>query len=404
MGKHLDILLMILFVTVINFLDISALSYTIVPIEEAFHLTDAHIGYISAGFGVGYLLTITFSGFLVDRFGSIKVWAISALLWSLITMATSLARDFSSFLILRILLGAVESAHFPSLVRTIADWLEPASRGRSFAIALLGIPISFIIGGPFLTSLIRIYTWKGMYVILGIFGLIWSVSWIFIFWDKKNPHLSASPFPPTMNRPTLLRIFSQSPTFLSLCALNFTFAYLLFFAINWFPYYLQKIYSVEPGDAGFLGIIPWLSAALFLIAGGIASDFLLKKTRSLRIARSYQSILGFFLAAICFLLLGFSQELGFSIFLFSLALGAIFLFQTPLFVINIDLFPRHCSFAIGVTILFASLALILSPAITGKLVSITGDFQWAIHVSAAVSFAAGCIAYFFLKPEGRLEV
>ena len=58
--------------TIINYLDRTALSYAITPIEQTFHLTNTDFGLIAAAFGVGYLLMTTIGGILVDKFGANK--------------------------------------------------------------------------------------------------------------------------------------------------------------------------------------------------------------------------------------------------------------------------------------------------------------------------------------------
>jgi nitrate/nitrite transporter NarK len=242
-----------------------------------------------------------------------------------------------------------------------------------------------------------------MYLVLGFFSLLWAFFWIFTFFRKRNIHLRTMPPQSTISDASLLRIFLRSPTCLSLCALNLCFAYLLFFSLTWFPYYLEKTYRIFIGDAGFLTAIPWLVATLFLLAGGWMTDAIQKKTESLRAARSYQSILGFFLAAVCFFLMSYSADFVLNLSLFSLALGFIFLFQTPLFIVNVDLFPRHCSFSLGITIIFASVGIVFSPLVTSKALERTGDFHLALLIAAAVSLASALIAYFFLHPKKSLE-
>ena len=68
------IILLIAFITIINYLDRSAISFAIQPIEEQLHLSDAQFGILLGGFAFGYLAMSFVSGLIIDRFGYIWVW------------------------------------------------------------------------------------------------------------------------------------------------------------------------------------------------------------------------------------------------------------------------------------------------------------------------------------------
>ena len=70
--------------------------------------------------------------------------------------------------------------------------------------------------------------------------------------------------------------------------------------------YLQDEYHFQIHSLWYLGMIPWIGACFTAYFGGQMSDWLRKKTGSLRIARSYFSIAGMICAAICFLIIPFT--------------------------------------------------------------------------------------------------
>src|SRR5687768_1805266 len=57
-------------ITIINYLDRSAISYAIGPIKHEFGLNDQDFGFIAAAFGIGYMVMTLGGGILVDRWGA----------------------------------------------------------------------------------------------------------------------------------------------------------------------------------------------------------------------------------------------------------------------------------------------------------------------------------------------
>ena len=74
---------LIFFITLVNFIDRSAISFVIEPLNQEFHFTDTQFGLILSAFGLGYVLLTAFGGWLVDLWGTRVVWPLAAIGWSL---------------------------------------------------------------------------------------------------------------------------------------------------------------------------------------------------------------------------------------------------------------------------------------------------------------------------------
>lgn len=403
MTRSLDLLVSLLFATFICFLDRSAFSYVLLPIQQEFSLSDAQMGFIGSGFGIGYLLLVGFSGFIVDRFGPFKVWAISGVLWFLILVATSQAEGFSSLFILRILLGSAESVHFPCLLKTVFNCFEPSYRTRSIALTIMAIPLSFILGGPFTSSLLIEYSWRGVFIALGLYSLIWAAISFYFLYIKEFSDPLHHPRLNLQEIKTSLKSFFSSKTFVAICAMAFVFDFILYFFLTWFPYYLETVFQLNSNESGFLLTIPWITALILLIFGGWLSDYLFRKTHSLRISRSYLMFGGYFLSAISFFLLLSGPNLPIQVVLFSSALGFVFFSAGPLFLLNVDLFPKHCSAALGVFISFGALAQFLSPALIGIFREVTGNFLSSLFLTGSIAFIGAMISILFVRPVKILD-
>ena len=71
------------------------------------------------------------AGRLIDRIGLRVGYAIATLLWSISSMAHSLAGSAFQFGLARLGLGLGEAANFPACIKAVADWFP--KRERAFA-------------------------------------------------------------------------------------------------------------------------------------------------------------------------------------------------------------------------------------------------------------------------------
>lgn len=369
------ILLLILIITIINYFDRSALSFSITPIQKTFSINNESFGFIASAFAIGYLIMSFFAGFLVDRYGVLKVWSLAAIIWSLATFLVGFSQGFWSLFFLRVLLGLAEAFHFPALLKAITYWLEPYWRSRCVAIGLLGVPLASVIGAPFLAGIIHSLGWRTLFILLGLIGVVWALIWV--VYIKKVQHRYIPFSHPVNSAEQLLKTSVKienvgqlkeklfSPIFLGNCLNYFVFGYIVFFALAWLPGYLQQTFNIKILKTGALIMFPWSVSAIFLILGGFVSDHLWKKSYSLRKARILPIGFSFLLSGICFLLVSFNTGLKTDLLLLSLGMGFAFFANAPIYSLNADLFENRVGTAQGIMTAFFALAGIISPSITG---------------------------------------
>lgn len=170
-------------ITLICYLDRSAISYAITPLKKEFGFNDQDFGFIAGAFGIGYMVMTLGGGILVDKYGAHKTWAGAAILWSACTALMGLASSFWILFTFRTLLGIAEGPHFPALTRVVADWLPASERGRATAFGLNAVPMSQVIGAPLLSYMVSSLGWKLMFAILGTMGIAWAAVWLVVFRD-----------------------------------------------------------------------------------------------------------------------------------------------------------------------------------------------------------------------------
>jgi ACS family hexuronate transporter-like MFS transporter len=388
------------FITIVNYMDRSAISYAIEPIKRDFHISDGAFGSIFAAFGIGYMVSTFVGGLLVDRWGAHRVWSGAAVAWSIMTAALGIAAGFWPLMLARTMLGITEGPSFPSLTRVVADWLPVSERVRATAFGLVAVPLASVIGAPLISSLILNLGWKVMFLVLGSLGVVWAAVWVVLFKDypENSKHVSAGELQlirggsvlhqgqtceqirqtKRANGTTNIKAILKNPALLSNNYAFFAFGYLLFFAIHWLPEYMQHTFGIGLKEVGVLLIAPWLTAAVMLAGCGWLSDYLLRTTGSLRKSRSHLIWVCQLLSAICFIPVVMTHSLPVAVVFLSLGLGFGLAPNAAFYALNADIAHDRAGTSLGLMASSTAGAAILSPWITGILKDATGSFNSGI--------------------------
>lgn len=407
---------LIFFITLVNFVDRSAVSFVIGPLKQEFHFTDTEFGIILSAFGVGYILLTVLGGWLVDLLGARLVWPLAALGWSLCVGLLGFAAGFWGFVGLRLLLGVAEGPHFPAMTRSISNWLSPSERARALSLGLVAIPLSSVVGAPITSYLVEDFGWRAMFFIISSAGILWAIAWYWLFRDRPedSPHVNKAEREyislPQSDRnapkkaPMDWRFILTNPVLIANNIAYFAFGYMLFFATLWLPGYFLSQHGLNLKAVGWYLTIPWLVGALFLKAGGVLSDYLHKKTGRNRLARSHLIWVCQLLAAICFVLLSYTNSLGLSLLFLSLGLGFGLMPQPAFFSVNIDVAKERAGSAQGITSGCLAVAGIIAPVMTGWLIDLTGNFQGAFLLLAGLSGIAVITVILFHHPDREWQL
>lgn len=402
---------MIFFITLVNFVDRSAISFVIEPLKKEFQFTDTQFGMILSAFGVGYVLLTALGGWLVDRYGSRLIWPMAAIGWSVCVGLLGFAAGFWGFVGLRFLLGVTEGPHFPAMSRSIGDWLPAEERATALSLGLVAIPISAVVGAPLCSYLVADFGWRTMFFAISAIGIVWAFVWYFLFTDRpeqcrfvspeEKKLITASNLQPSNQKTerTDWRFILTHPTLVANNVGYFAFGYMLFFATLWLPGYFLTQHGLNLKSVGWYLTIPWLIGALFLKLGGVISDWIYRKTGSRRLARAHLIWSSQLLAALAFILLSFTSSLAGSIFFLSLGLGFGLMPQPAFFSTNIDVAKEQVGAAQGITSGCLSLAGILAPVLTGLLIDLTGNYRGAFLLLAGFTLIAVVTVVLYHHPD-----
>ena len=410
---------LLFFITVINYIDRSAIAYAMDDLAHAFGLNARSEGLILGAFGIGYLATTFLGGIWTDRYGAHRTLLLAALLWSFAIGATALATGFAVLFAARVVLGIAEGPNFPVMNRVVADWLSPNERAIALSNALVAVPLALAIGAPIVTFLILHAGWRGMFAILTVLGLLWVPLWWFAFRDfpEHSPRVNEAELKhirgdgqrhaddaravhaSRRQLKGLWRFLFTNPTLLANNWAFFVFGYALFFFMTWMPAYLSRMYGMNLKQVGLFSILPWLLAAVLLLVTGRISDAVLKRTGRLRLARSHPIWISQLLAASSIVPVVLSHSRTVALVFLSLAVGLGMAANAAFYAVNVDVAPERSGTALGVMDAFFAIAGFAAPAITGWLVHATGNFNDAFWLMAALSLSSVLVVLVFHHPD-----
>lgn len=405
------VIVLLFAITIVNYLDRSALSFALTDISAEFHLGPTLLGYILGAFGIGYLVSTGIGGFVTDQRGPRVVFTFVTIFWSLSMVMTGLAGGFVVLLAARLVLGLSEGPSFPALNRSLSDWLPLRERARAIAGALVAVPIALAIGSIITTQLIGAVGWRVSFFVLAGLCLAWLPFWLYFFRNRPEASRFVSSTEldmigteagrsaeartaPDGERWGWVRVLRDS-TYLANTWAFFVFGFYLFFFMSWIPYFLQHSYGMKLSEVGWFDVAPWGAAAVFIWLGGYLSDLLLIRTGSLRVARAYVIAGSQLLSAVFIVPLAFVHNLVAVIVILSLAVATAMGANAVFYAVNVDLSRRWNATALGLMIAFNSIAAFLAPALTGWLVSAFYSFDAVFILMALLALSSVILVLVF---------
>jgi MFS transporter, ACS family, hexuronate transporter len=166
-----------LLVSLLSYIDRNALAILAPTILQETHLSGEQYGLIISCFSWAYMLGNPLWGHLLDRMGVRRGMTVAVGIWTVASTAHAWATGFWSFAIARAALGAGEGATFPGGLRTVAQTLSPAKRGRGLAVAYSGGSLGAMIAPLIVTPIALWFGWHGVFLATGLFGVMWLLLW-----------------------------------------------------------------------------------------------------------------------------------------------------------------------------------------------------------------------------------
>lgn len=317
------IVAMLFFASAINYADRGILGMVKTNVSTDLGLNSIWMGYLISAWGWSYVAAQIPCGWLLDRFGSKRVYGIAFFLWSLLIFSMGFTKFLSgttAYVVLFVLIfltGFSFAPTFPGNGRFVAAWFPTSERGTASAIFNSSQYIWLVIFAPPMIWIIHAFGWQYVFWILGALGILLTPLWFkFVFSPKEHPHVTTAELQHIEQGGGLVNMDLGAKTgarfnvkwshvrqllgsrmLLGVYLGQFCITTLTYFFVQWFPDYLQSR-GMSFAKTGLAIAIPALCGVCGGILGGRFSDILLKRGRSLSFARKLPIVLGMLLSCV----------------------------------------------------------------------------------------------------------
>jgi MFS family permease len=401
----LGLLCLMYFITYVDRVNISTAAS---EIQAEFGFSNTQLGLIFSAFAYPYLLFQVIGGWVGDRFGARKTLFWCGLVWAVATMLTGLVSGLVSLFLVRVLVGLGEGATFPTATRAMQNWTPAGKRGFAQGITHAFARLGNAITPPLIALLMATYTWRGAFYVLGAVSLVWVVIWVLYFRNhpKEHPHITqadldklpphvAGERPKAPWGPLIKRMWPVTLTY-------FCYGWTLWLYLNWLPLFFKTNYEMDIRKSAIFASGVFFAGVVGDTLGGVLSDYLLKRTGNLRLARLGVTILGFAGAFLSLLpILVFRDPV-----IVALCLSGGFFFAElvigPMWAVPMDIAPRYSGTAAGLMNSGSAFAAIASPLVAGYVIDVTGNWYLPFIMSMGLLLVGGFTAL-LMHPEKPFE-
>jgi MFS transporter, ACS family, glucarate transporter len=418
--RHI-ILSLLFLVTAVNFADRSMLSITGAAISKDLGLSPVALGYLLSAFGWAYAAGQLPGGWLLDRFGSKRIYAWSLFTWSFFVFLMAFAGLFPAgtsavvLFVLLFLMGLCEAPVFPANSRLVAAWFPTAERGTAAAVFNSAQYFAAVLFAPLMAWITHALGWNYVFLFMGLVGFVATAVWLnSVAAPRDHPRMSEAELQYIEEGGALVDLEEQSRLragsswseirqllgnrmLLGVYLGTYCVTSIMYFFLTWFPIYLVKGRGLSILQVGFLATLPAVCGFSGGVTGGMFSDHLLKKGYSLSVARKTPIVVGMLLATsliACNYLAAVWAVVG-------VMCAAYFGkgFGSMGWAVVSDTSPKQLAgVSAGVFNTFANLAAITTPIVIGYIVKASGNFNGAM-VFLAVNALVTILSYLFIVGE-----
>jgi len=193
--------------TTINYIDRNVFSFTM--LDETFRhqmlgiplgqpLTEADMAlfrekmsHLDAIFKYCYAFGFLLAGWLIDRIGIRRGYAVGIGGWSIAAVMHGLVHTVAGMGWARGLLGVGEATNFPSAIKTVSEWFPKKERSFATGIFNAGANVGIIITALCVPFIIAHWGWRASFIVTGAVGVFVLFWWLSIYRaPEDHPKLS----------------------------------------------------------------------------------------------------------------------------------------------------------------------------------------------------------------------
>jgi sugar phosphate permease len=328
----------------------------------------------------------------------------SLILWGALAMATGLISNANVLIIIRFMLGVVESAVMPAMIIFLSRWFTKHERSKANTFLILGNPATIVWMSILSGYLIKSLGWRWMFIFEGLPAIIWAFFWWRLVDDNaKDAKWLTEPEKDDLietlqeEQRTIKPVKNYSEAFKSkvviLLCLQYAFWSIgVYGFVMWLPSIIKAAPDISIVKTGWLASVPYL----FAIAGMFIASYFSDKTLN-RKAFIWPFLLIGAIAFYSSYLIG-DSNFWLSIVLLAVAGAAIYTPYGPFFAILTEILPQNVTAgAIALINSFGALGSFAGSYIVGYLKGETGGFGASYVFMAGSLFLSAMLTMVAIK-------
>jgi len=208
----------------------------------------------------------------------------SLILWGILATATGMVNNVNMLVVIRFMLGVVESAVMPAMLILLSQWFTKKERSRANTFLILGNPATVLWMSVLSGYLIHAMGWRWMFILQGAPAIIWAFIWWRVIdekpknanWLTEEEQLAVDAklqeeqqsIKPMKNYAEAFR----SKMVILLCLQYLLWSMGLYGFVMWLPSIIKAAPNMDIVTTGWLSAVPYVLAILAMLGASYASD------------------------------------------------------------------------------------------------------------------------------------
>ena len=193
----------------------------------------------------------------------------------------------------------------------------------------------------------------------------------------------------------------RSPNMWAIMCAYFTYVYCLWIFLSWLPSYLVDFRHFTLLKVGIFASLPLWAGVVGDTVGGLATDWLLKKSGNTKLARRVVAIVGMLGCVVFIVPAGLTEDAYTAVYCLTAAMFFLECTIGPSWAVPMDVGGEHSGTVSGMMNMAGNIGGALSPIVFGILVQF-GSWQAPFIVAAGLLVVGAAIWAFWLDPDASV--
>jgi sugar phosphate permease len=381
-------------------------------LKQEMGLTPVQLGLVFSAFAYPYAAMQIFGGWLADKLGPRLVLGVLSTIWAVATILCGMSWGIGSLIVFRVMLGIGEGGAFPAATRAFTYWMPASERGFAQGITHSFARLGGAVTPPIVMVIVAAYGWRESFWILGAVSLVWTVFFVWLFrntpiehkWVKpaelKEIGIDAAEMKKAAGGKTPWRQMFKRMWLVTF--VDFCYGWSLWVFLTWLPSYLKDARGFDMKQLALFTALPLMAGVVGDTLGGVVSDYIYKKTGSLKLARRSLLVVGLGGALVFIIPAIYTSTAITAVILLAASFFFLELTNAVLWSLPLDIAGKFAGTAGGMMNTGFGVAGMISPVAFGYLIQTTGSYEVPFLISAAL-LAIAVVCSFWIDPTNTIK-